>query len=113
MDIPHSERNELDKIHDEFNQLLEPEYSSLIVSAVAGSRANNSKYHYAIYKSGKISLFEKSATKSFRFEFDFSTHQFENDGSELPPAEIKNFTQTLASLITKIHTGKATLLKKI
>ncbi len=107
------EMKQLEKLRTQLSDLLQPEFSSLVLSSVAGTRASNSRYHCAIFTSEKVSLVERSSRQSAKFEFNFETHQFESDPCADPSLALGTFTQKLAELIAKVHTGKATIKKNL
>jgi hypothetical protein len=108
---PTEPMDDIEKVRQQLSTLLDPEFSRLIVSAVAGTRVSNSRYHCAIYTAEKISLIEKTKNKSSTCEFNFNTQQFDSNSDDSPQS-LGTFTQKLMELLEKAHAGKATILKK-
>ena len=108
-----NEMEQLEKLRTQLSDLLQPDFSSLVLSSVAGTRTSNNQYHCAIFTSEKVSLVERSSRQSSKFEFNFDTHTFESDQSSDPIVALGTFNKKLAELSAKVHTGKATIKKNL
>ncbi|NBV83229.1 hypothetical protein EBR57_03805 [bacterium] len=106
-----SEIEQIQQLKGQLSGLLEPDFSSLVLSSVAGTRTSNSRYHCAIFTAEKLSLVERSSKQSTTFEFNFGTETLETDAVIDPGIVVGTFTQKLSELIQKAQTGKATLKK--